>query len=235
MTKTIIVAAAGKGTRMGELTKDIPKPLIKVLEKPFIFYLLQNIKEAGFENIIVVTGYKAENLETYLKEYDPKIQTVHQFEKVGTEYYGTLGPLKAAKEYISDACVWVNGDNLYSPQDLSALASYNDDYTYVSGMKHKSPSQYGVLKCQNSFLEDIVEKPKEFVSDIINVGLYKFTTEVFSVLGDVSKSERGEYELVDALKILAEKRRVKVHMIQKYWYDFGSPEDISIVEAFLKN
>jgi len=69
MTNKIVVLAAGKGTRMLELSKDKPKHLIHVKTKPFIYYLLKNIKRAGFKEIILVIGYQKEKMQEFAEKY----------------------------------------------------------------------------------------------------------------------------------------------------------------------
>jgi bifunctional UDP-N-acetylglucosamine pyrophosphorylase/glucosamine-1-phosphate N-acetyltransferase len=118
------------------------------------------------------------------------------------------------------------------------LKNFNidDDFSYVAGLAHEEPQNYGVLKVgADNFLEKIIEKPKEFCGKLINTGLYKFSPEVFSYLDKISLSPRGEYELTDVINILAEKNKIKVLDLQGAWLDFGKPNDIIRVEEYLKN
>jgi len=234
MINKIVISVAGKGTRMGDLTKDIPKSLLKVKGKPFLYYLLENIKKAGFSEIIVVTGYKSEKVEKFLKDYDSSIQTVNQFEKLGEEKYGTVCPILSAKDLIgNEDFVSVNGDNLYSPEDLQSFR-IEDDYCCVAGLESENPELYGVLNIEGDFVTKIIEKPKEFYGNLVNINLFKFTTDIFEAINKVGKSERGEYEITDAVNILAKEKKVKVKNLKDYWKDFGKPEDIEKLEEFMK-
>ena len=96
------------------------------------------------------------------------------------------------------------------------------------------PEKYGVLIEDGRILKKIVEKPKSFVGNLVNVGLYKFTKDIFKVLDNLKKSERGEYELTDAISFLAKKGKVKVITLKDYWLDLGGLDDIPNVEQFLK-
>ena len=87
----------------------------------------------------------------------------------------------------------------------------------------------------DDFLEKIVEKPKEFVGDLINAGLYKFTPEIFEKVFQIEKSSRGEYEITDAVSLLAKEKKVKIKKINNDWHDFGNPEDIQKLSKFLGN
>jgi glucose-1-phosphate thymidylyltransferase len=78
------------------------------------------------------------------------------------------------------------------------------------------------------------EKPKKFVSDLINIALYKFTPEIFKAISKIKKSSRGEYEINDAIMLLAEQQKVKVIRILNDWIDLGCPEDIPKAEKFFR-
>jgi len=109
-----------------------------------------------------------------------------------------------------------------------------DGYTYIAGFYHRHPEKYGVLFADDGFLEKIVEKPKEHIGNLINTGLYKFTPEIFEAVNKIKPSVRGEYELTDAVTLLAGKKKVKIKQIQDYWLDFGNPGDIIKICRFLE-
>ncbi|MFH1781419.1 MAG: sugar phosphate nucleotidyltransferase [Patescibacteria group bacterium] len=230
-----IIAAAGKGTRMKELGYDCPKHLIQVLGRPFLYYLLDNLKAAGYDEIIVVAGYKFEMMEKAVKDYDSKVEVVSQFEKMGEDRYGTMIPLLAGREFIGDEdFVFVSGDNYYGVDDLKRM-NINDNTNYIASIKNDYPELYGAIrKDEKNELIEIVEKPEEFVSHEISIGLYKFEAEVFDKLKEVDESKRGEFELTDAINFLAKEHKVKVIEFKNHWFDFGKPEDLPKFEEFLK-
>jgi len=237
MIKKVVVAAAGKGTRMLHLTKNKSKHLIRVEKKPFLSYLLDNLLKAGYKEIILIVGYKGGKIKKFLKGYDSKnckITVINQFDILKKEEYGTLCPLKCIKDIIKENFLMVYGDNLYSVKDLKAF-NIDDKYNYVAGFIHEHPERYGVFVSDNGFLKEIIEKPKKYVGNLINTGLYKFTPEIFDKISQICKSPRGEYELTDAITLLAKQRKVKIKRIQDYWLDFGNPGDILKVSNFLKN
>jgi len=230
----IIIAAAGRGTRMKNLTVSQPKHLIKVLGRPFLFYLLENIKAAGYKDIIVIGGYKIEKLRNFLNSYDKKIKLVNQYKHVAKSYYGTACTVKSIQHLVKkEDFIFLAGDNLYSVKDLKNWHKLNHKSCYVGGLKNIHSQHYGVLKTKGKYLEKIIEKPKKFVGHVINASLYKFTPEIFAAIKKVKKSSRGEYEIIDAINILAQQKKVKVAQIKDYWYDFGQPEDIKKIEKFL--
>ena len=190
MIKKVVIAAAGKGTRMLHLTKNKSKHLINVQKKPFLSYLLDNLLKAGYKEIILIVGYKGQKIKDFLKEYnynDHKIRVINQFDILKKEEYGTLCPLKCVKDIIKENFLMVYGDNLYSVEDLKSF-NIDDKYNYVAGFIHKHPEKYGVFVSDNGFLKEIIEKPKKYVGDLINTGLYKFTPEIFDKISTVLSS-----------------------------------------------
>lgn len=237
MIKKVLISAAGRGTRMLDLAKDKPKHLIEANGRPFLYYLLSHLKEAGFEEIIMVVGYKKEFMEEFLTKYPEfNIQLVNQFDILGEDRYGTACPLECVKGLLkNDSFLAVYGDNLYAVEDLKRL-NMDDNYSYVAGLPHKHPENYGVLAVDGKgLLKEIVEKPEHPVGNLINTGLYKFTPEVFNYLDKINISPRGEYELTDVINLLAKQGKVKAIDLKGVWLDFGRPEDIKRVEDYLNN
>lgn len=238
MLKKVLISAAGRGTRMLHLSKDKPKHLIEINNKPFLYYLLNNLKTAGFSDFILVVGYKKELMGDFVKNYQNefKIQILNQFEILGDKKYGTALPLQCAQEFIgNENFLAVYGDNLYSENDLRTL-NIDDNYNYVAGLNHPQPKKYGVLiRDGEDYLEKIIEKPTTFVGNLINTGLYKFTPEIFTKIPLLDISPRGEYELTDAISMLAKEKKVKIREIKDFWLDFGKPEDVQTISEFLNN
>lgn len=233
MIKKAVISAAGRGTRMKNLSKDKPKHLIEVNGQPFLYYLLENLKKAGIKEIILVVGYKKELVEKFIEKYDSKITILNQFEILG-EDYGTACPIKCVKNIIGNKnFISVCGDDLYSEKDIEAIA-LDDRYNYVAGIVDEHPETHGVLVVkEKDLLEKIVEKPKEHVGDLVNTGMFKFTPEIFEAIERISLSSRGEYEITDAVSILAQKNKVKIKKIKDYWLEFTKPEDVICVSNFL--
>ena len=245
MTNIIVILAAGKGTRMLELSKDKPKHLIHIKTKPFLYYLLKNIKRANFEEIILVIGYQKEKMEEFAEQYKHKfnLTLVDQFEIIGTEKYGTACPVEATHELINDEnFIVINGDDLYSVEDLKIMRGLENKYCYVAGYHHPEPQHYGLHKIdKQGFLEGITEKPKPNIDFdasrpldySINIGMYKFTPEIFDAIKKINKSPRGEYEITDAITLLAKQKKVKVVPIKDGWKSFTNPEDVDKMEQIV--
>jgi len=222
-----VILAAGLGKRMRPLTEKMPKPLIPVNGKPFLFYLINNLQKAGFNDFVIVASYKIEMIREFLKQYGFNATVIDQREPLGTAH-----AIAAAENFVKGDFVVAMSDNLYSSEDLKKFA-INDGMNYVGVLVHKNPEKYGNIILNGDFLEKIVEKPAQKVSDLINVGLYKFTPEIFSAIGKIEKSERGEYEITDAISLLCKERKVRVIELKDYWLDMGKPDDVKKIEDFL--
>ncbi|MAG28765.1 hypothetical protein CL632_01295 [bacterium] len=239
MINKIVIPAAGQGTRMLDLAKDRPKHLIDVLDdKPFLYYVLKNLQNAGFAEMILVVGNHAEKMVEFAqgdgKEFP--LTLIDQFKVMGTEKYGTAIPVLAAQEAVGDEqFVCIYGDNLYSTRDLKAIRELDDDYNYVSLLYSETPEKYGVPIIENDKVTGFVEKPKQFISNWVSIGCYKFTPDIFPEAAKVGVSERGEYELTDAIAELAKQGKVKARKMLDYWMDFGNPDDVKKVAEFLES
>jgi bifunctional UDP-N-acetylglucosamine pyrophosphorylase/glucosamine-1-phosphate N-acetyltransferase len=247
MINKVVVAAAGQGTRMLELSKDKSKHLIEVNNRPFLAYLMDNLLLAGYKEIILVVGFKVKLMGDFVKNYQPpqgiskdnfKITLINQSDILGPKEkeYGTACPIKCVKDAVgNENFIYVYGDNLFSVDDLKSM-NMEDEFCYIAGLRNEHPEKYGVLiESASNFLEKIIEKPKEFAGDLINAGLYKFTKDIFDELPKIEKSPRGEYEITDVISLLAAKNKVKIKKINDYWHDFGNPEDIKKLSKFLAN
>jgi len=225
-----VILAAGKGTRMFPLTKDKPKILIEINGKPFLYYVLENLKKAGITELAIVVNYHKEKIEEYIRAHKLKITIITQ-----PEAKGTGDALRQAKYFCGrEDFIVMNGDNLYSVEDLKTVQK-KDELCYIVGKEMEEWQKYGVLvTTKDQYLVKIIEKPKEFVGKMINVGLYKCTSDIWRAVENIGLSPRGEYELTDAIGLLAKEHKVKVLRLQNYWLDLGCKEDILTIEKFLR-
>lgn len=223
--------AAGRGTRMKDLTDNKPKHLLPVLGKPFLDYAIERLREAGFKELILVTGYQNHAFEPYRNAPDIRLIEQQRFH----ERYGTAAAVENAKSAVGDRpFAVVAGDNLYSVNDLKKM-TVDTDTTWVGGYRTAAWRGMGILKCKDDgSLDRIIEKPTTFVGDLINASLYHFTPKVFDVIELLEPSPRGEYELTDAVNLIAGQEPVDVFELEDRWLDLTSPDDIRKIEKALK-
>ena len=220
---------------MRELAADKPKHLLEVAGRPFLSYLLSNLVSAGASEIYLVIGHQASAAYTFARNSGYPVRVVNQFERLGEERYGTLMPLLAVEpELRGRELAVVNGDNYYTISDLAALLQGTT--AGLAALEHEEPERFGVIALRSGgTLERILEKPQPPPSRLINVGLYRFTPAVWDIVPRVGISKRGEYEITDAMNLLAAREAVSVVRIAGPWLDLGRPEDIRVAESLIRS
>lgn len=231
MVSTVVIMAAGRGTRMKELAQDKPKHLLPVLGRPFLDYTLDRLREAGFTNIVFLIGHQKQAFSIYDNVPDVHLLEQHRFH----ERYGTAAAVENMKSVVDDQpFAVIAGDNLYSVNDLQKLRKYSGRMI-IGGYQTEQWQGMGILKQKpDGTLEQIIEKPQEFVGDIINASLYLFTPAIFPVIEKLDVSPRGEYEITDAINSIAKRESVEVLRLEDRWLDLTSPSDIPKIEAALQ-
>ena len=212
-----IIMAAGKSTRTWPLTLTIPKPLLKVMNKEIIKHNLDAL-QGLVDEVIVIVGYKKELIidEIGNKYGKLKIRYAEQKRQLGTGH-----ALKSVEQIIENKFIAMGGDDIFSKRDIKACLKHK--YA-VLGCKVEDPSRFGVFTINGKEVKTITEKPKKFVSDIANTGLYVFDKSVFSF--KLKKSQRGEYEIVDYINALVKKEKVVCEKVKGHWLSVGYPWDL---------
>jgi dTDP-glucose pyrophosphorylase len=224
-----VIFAAGKGTRMLPLTEKTNKVLIPVDGKPFLWYVIDTLKKAGITDIGIVVNYKKEKIADFLSEFKIDATLIEQPEPLGTGH-----ALFCASSFVGKEPFLVcPGDNLVSVEDLRNVI-WNTCATRILGLPHEHPENYGVLQVENRRLVRIIEKPKDPVGNLINTGVYFFTSDILNHFKDVPRQPNGEYYLTDAINALARVKKIEIIPIKGFWLDMGKPEDVPKVEEALK-
>lgn len=223
-----VLLAAGKSTRTYPLTTHIPKPLLPILGKEVISYALDGLSDEISEWYIVL-GFEAEQVKEYLKEKYP----AHIFHFVHQEGMRGTGEALAllADELREESFIVMNGDDLYFPGDIKALMNSENKYGVLAAHA-EDPSRFGVFRIQGDTVIELVEKPSEYISNLVNVGVYKFHGDIFKY--PLTLSPRGEYEIVEYINLLLrDGEEVKVQKMEGYWLPITYPWDILKAQRYL--
>jgi len=221
--------AGGKGTRLMPLTKNTPKSLIKINGKPFLWYLMTNLKSAGITEVFIIFRDKKEKFVKFLRENKFSANLVCQSDPLGTAH--ALNLLKN-KMGISPFLV-LAGDQLFSIQDICSVIDLKHNFC-VSSFHVNDSRKYGLLVSKKDRLLKIVEKPQTKIAGDVNASLYKFSDKLFNYLSEIKISKRNEYELTDAISLMSKKENIRVYNLKDFWIDLGSKEDIPKIEKILK-
>ncbi|ARS90825.1 UTP--glucose-1-phosphate uridylyltransferase AglF [Natrarchaeobaculum aegyptiacum] len=231
-----VVLAAGKGTRLRPLTEDKPKVLVEVDGKPLIEDVFDNLIDIGVTEFVVVVGYQKEQIiERYGDDYeDVPITYTHQREQLGLAH-----AILQAEPYVEDDFVLMLGDNIFRANLGDVINRQREDRAdaafLVEEVPYEEASRYGVLDT-NEYGEivEVMEKPDDPPSNLVMTGFYTFTPAIFHACHLVQPSDRGEYELPDAIDLLIQSGRTIDAIRMDGWrIDVGYPEDRDSAEARL--
>ena len=223
-----VVLAAGKGTRLQPLTEDKPKVLVEVNGTPLIQDVFDNLIDAGADDLVVVVGYKAEQIIDYFGDTyrDVPITYAHQREQLGLAH-----AILQAEPHIDGDFMLMLGDNIFRGNLGDVTNRQQEDRAdaafLVEEVPYEDPSRYGVLDT-NEYGEvvEVVEKPDDPPSNLVMTGFYTFTPAIFHACHLVQPSDRGEYELPDAIDLLIQSgRTIDAIRLDGWRIDVGYPED----------
>jgi glucose-1-phosphate thymidylyltransferase long form len=225
-----LIPAAGKGTRMEPFTNAYPKELLPVGEKAVIEHCIEDMREAGITEIVVVVGWKQHAILDYLgsgEEYGVQLTYVVQDDR-----NGLAGAVKAGEHLLSDEAFGVVlGDNYVDDkQALKQLVDFHQERGFDATIGTFNPedvTSYGVLDVEGNEVKGMVEKPSEdeAPSDIAISGMYVFEPEIFGAIENIEKGKGGEYQLTDAIDLLRKRNdNVGFKNIKGTRIDVGTPE-----------
>ncbi|WP_348611630.1 UTP--glucose-1-phosphate uridylyltransferase AglF [Halobaculum rarum] len=223
-----VVLAAGEGTRLRPLTEDKPKGMVEVDGAPILTHCFDNLVELGASELIVVVGYMKEKIiQHYGDEYEGvPITYAHQREQNGLAH-----ALLTVEEHIDDDFMLILGDNVFEANLQDVVRRQAEDRADAAFLVEEVPmeeaSRYGVCDT-NKYGEivDVVEKPDDPPSNLVMTGFYTFTPAIFHACHLVQPSDRGEYEISDAVGLLLESgRTIDAIPLDGWRMDIGYPED----------
>ncbi len=243
-----VILAAGKGTRMGELTSELPKPMLKVQGRPILEHILHGLIAAGIREVFIVTGYRADIIEDHFRDgskWGVRIAYGRQVVQDGTGRAPNL-----AREFVgTDTFLLTYGDILVKPETYQHMLQRFAEADFT-GLLTVTGSQ-DVTKGGINFFDDqfclrkLVEKPspqqleelrqtgwlKPGQTAWYNAGIYIFKPVVFEFTARLEKSPRGEYELTDAINAMAATgHRLAGMKIEGRWVDVRDPEVLAALE-----
>ncbi len=220
-----VILAAGEGTRMRPLTEEMPKPLIAVCGKPILEHIVEALPKQ-IDELVIVVGYKGEMIRefcgtrfhgrqvTYVEQANPKA--------------GTADALMCAVGTVKGKFLVMYADDIHGKE---ALAKVVETEAGMLASRSDTPEKFGVLVVrEDGTLKEIVEKPEVPPSNLVNIGGFVLTDEIFSI--EVGLSALGEYFLTDSVTEYARRHPMTV-VEQELWLPIGYPEHIEEAEKTL--
>jgi len=232
-----VVLAAGEGTRLRPLTEDKPKGMVEIDGKPLLTHCFEQLVELDADELLVVVGYKKEAIiEHYGDEFaGTPITYAHQREQNGLAH-----ALLTVEEYIDDEFMLLLGDNIFQANLEDVLNRQREQRADAAFLVEEVPweeaDRYGVCGT-NKYGEivEVVEKPDDPPSNLVMTGFYTFTPAIFHACHLVQPSNRGEYEISDAIDLLLHSgRTIDAIRLDGWRIDVGYPEDRDRAERLLR-
>jgi UDP-N-acetylglucosamine diphosphorylase / glucose-1-phosphate thymidylyltransferase / UDP-N-acetylgalactosamine diphosphorylase / glucosamine-1-phosphate N-acetyltransferase / galactosamine-1-phosphate N-acetyltransferase len=227
MNKAVLLAA-GRGTRMRDLTESLPKPMLEVRGKPVLQHIVEGLRDNGLTNLLVVVGWRADAVKEFFGD-GSKLGVRIQYE-TQTVQDGTGRVVALATDFVGDdSFVLSYGDILVPAENYQRVcAAHSEAEAVVTVKRSDDVSQGGAVFVNEKFeLTDLREKlkPGEPTSPWYNAGIYAFRPSIFDYIAKLRPSPRGEYELTDAVRELAlAGKKVQALEIAGDWADVRDPE-----------
>lgn len=234
MNKAVLLAA-GRGTRMRELTQELPKPMLQVRGKPVLQHIVEGLRDAGLTDILIVVGWHAEAVCDFFGD-GSKLGVLIQYATQIVQD-GTGKVVELARAFVGpDPFVLSYGDILIAPENYQRICAALAGTEAVVSVKRNEDVTHGgaVFVNENFELIDLREKPKpgEPTSPWYNAGVYAFRLSIFDYIAKLERSPRGEYELTDAIRNLAlGGNKVQALELVGDWADVRDPEILARLNA----
>ena|SRR5437660_3524424 len=244
-----VILAAGKGTRMRELTNECPKPMLKVQGKPILQRIIEGLRENGVVELFIVTGFRAETIEQHFQDGKQLGVTIEYGRQLVQD--GTGKAPELAQAFVGlDPFLLTYGDILVKPETYARML-WRFNAGQFSGLVTVTGSE-DVTKGGLNFFDDdfclsrLIEKPTATQLEQLrqegwlrsgqkawyNAGIYIFRPVLFEFTARLQESPRGEYELTDAVNQMVQAgHRIAGVEIEGPWVDVRDPEVLARLET----
>jgi len=226
-----VILAAGEGVRLQPITSTRPKPMIKVGGKPILGHCLNALKDSGIDEVLIAIYYMGDAIRQFFGDGTKSGLKIDYVEQKAV--LGTGNAVSIVEPYVSDDFLLVYGDLLFSTQAVKNVITLHKEEKPAATMAVvpvENPENYGIVELENERrVKRIIEKPnrEEAPTSLANAGIYVFSTEIFEKVKKTSASTRGEWEITDAISLLAKEKTILAAKISKEdWLDIGRPWDL---------
>jgi glucose-1-phosphate thymidylyltransferase len=223
-----LVLSGGEGSRLRPLTHTNAKQLIPIAGAPILFHGLEAIREAGLTEVGIVVGHTGDEVRAAVGDgsaWGIHVTYIEQGAPLGIAH----AVMTAADFVRGEPFLLYLGDNVL----LEGVSRFVQEFERVRPdaqillTRVGEPEHFGVAVLEGERVVRLVEKPKEFVSDIALVGVYLFDDTILEACASLSPSWRGEYEITEAIQWLIDHgRTVRAEVVEGWWKDTGRPEDL---------
>ena len=211
-----VIMAGGKGTRLAPLTDHAPKPLMPILDKPVLRYIIDLLKKHGVTDISVTLGYMANQIIEAFGDGRELGVRLHYF--VEKEPLGTAGSVKSAASGFDEDFIVISGD-AYTDFDLTSLMEFHKSHgklVTIAATRVKNPAEYGVMLLNSAGkVRAFFEKPQDPISDVVSTGIYVFKKEIAKKIPDGFQDfARNVFPKIPG--------QIYAKIMRGYWSDIGT-------------
>jgi dTDP-glucose pyrophosphorylase len=216
---SIVIMAGGLGSRLGELTKCQPKPMLRVGEKPLLENMIEILRDQGFYNFYISVNYKANIIKEYFGDgssFGVEIKYLEESERLGT-----AGALSLIEEKLKHPFFVINGD-IITTQNFNNIKKFHNKKNATATMcvkDHTITNPYGVIKTQDYKIIKFEEKPE--YNSLINAGIYLLNPEVLEII-----PKNRYYDMPELFEsLMNSKKEIVAYELKSYWIDIGHASD----------
>ena len=235
MIERAVLLAAGRGTRLGDLTAGTPKPLLTVGRRPIIVRILDGLRAARITDVSIVTGYLGDVLERELGNGEGSGIRIRYVRQEALD--GTARAVALCRDHLGDGQFFVGwGDIVVDPPNYRSVTRAARFAEHVIAINEVDDPATGaaVYVAEEMRVSRIIEKPAQGTSTTQwnNAGIMVLGSAIWAAIDDLKPSERGEYELPQAVAALVESgANVRAVPIEGPWFDIGTPESLAAARA----
>ena len=231
-----VIPAAGRGSRLGALTDAQPKGLVEVAGQPLLASVFDRAVEAGADELVVVIGYEGAQIVDQFGDsfHETPITYVHQRERRGLAH-----AVLHAEPHVAGAFLVVNGDNVFAELLQPAVAALHrdgvDGVIAAEEVSRDTASRTGVVELAGEAVARIVEKPTAPSSTLVTTGCFVLPDATFEACTLVQPSAEGEYQLSEAVGLLAHAGYTITTVRVGKRVNVNTPADIERAEALVQD
>lgn len=219
-----VILAGGLGSRLLPLTKITNKHLLPVFDRPMIYYPIECLRNAGIQDILIVTGGTSAGDFLRLLENGDELGVNLSYAYQRGEG-GIADALKLAERFARDESICVVlGDNIIEGNIRATVEEYEarGKGACILLKEVEDPERFGVAVRDGDRIETIIEKPKDPPSNMAVIGIYMYDSNVFEIIKTLKPSGRGELEITDVNNAFIARNEMYYGVLDGWWTDAGT-------------
>lgn len=232
-----IILAGGTGSRLYPLTKVTNKHLLPVGKYPMIFHAIYKLKQAGIQDILIVTGKEHMGDVVNLLGSGNSMGASFTY-KVQDEAGGIAQALGLAEQFVgNDQCVVILGDNVFEKDISKYIENFvaQGNGAKILIQKVSDPQRFGVPELKGDNIISIEEKPAAPKSGYAVTGIYMFDSKVFEIIKKLTPSNRGELEITDVNNAYIKRNELTYDVLGGWWTDAGTHSSLARANELAKD